>query len=327
MTDAMGSAAHIHVVAGVLRDGLGRVLLARRPLGKQHAGYWEFPGGKVEQGETPQAALIRELAEELGIHAQPGRRLISVPMGAIVLDVFEIDQFSGEPAARDGQTLVWIDPARIDPLRMPPADRPVVTALRLPDRYLITPMPRTSEIPAFLQSIELALASGIRLIQLRLPGWARNETAVLSRRVRDRCLEQGARLLLNSDWQLAEVLGLDGVHLPSRIAATLTGRPLGPHRWLGVSCHSAEELEHAVSLGADFATLSPVEHSDSHADAIPFGWTRFAALVAQAPLPVYARGGKQLTDIETARASGAQGIAAIRSLWPNNSADDLVAGK
>lgn len=75
----------LHVVAAVIHDDRGRVLLAQRPPGKPHAGYWEFPGGKVESGESPQAALARELHEELGIQARIGRRLIAVPHQDIVL--------------------------------------------------------------------------------------------------------------------------------------------------------------------------------------------------------------------------------------------------
>ena len=326
MTDD-DSGVRAHVVAAVLRDVQGRVLLARRPQGKQHAGYWEFPGGKVEQGESPQAALVRELVEELGIHVQPGPRLITVPMGAIILDVFEVDRFDGEPDGRDGQALAWVDPACVDPLWMPPADRPALTALRLPDRYLIMPTPNSSDIQQFVGSIDQALAAGTRLLQLRLPGWSREEITALARVVRERCREHGANLLLNADWQLAEVLGLDGVHLPSRIAMALNRRPVDRHRWLAVSCHNAEELNHAAAIGADFATLSPVHSTPGHANSAPLGWQHFAELVSNAPMPVFALGGMQLDEIERARGHGGQGIAAIRSLWPIPSADRLVAGQ
>ncbi|MEO8012003.1 MAG: Nudix family hydrolase [Dokdonella sp.] len=327
MIDASAaSSPSVHVVAAVIRDDGDRVLLAQRPPGKHLAGLWEFPGGKVEPGERAEAALIRELEEELNIHAHIGAPVISIPHGRIRLDVFNIASHTGRLHAREGQALRWTTLADIDIDLLPEADRPVVAALRLPDRYLIAPAPRASEIPEFLRSIKRALVSGSRLLQLRLPGWTRDEVASLARAVRDLCRQHGASLLLNSDWQLAEVLGLDGVHLPSRIAMNLSRRPVGPHRWLAVSCHNADELQHAASIGADFATLSPVNFTPSHTDSISLGWPHFTDLVANAPLPVYALGGMQVSDIETARASGAQGIAAIRALWPNHSLDFVASG-
>ena len=122
-------------------------------------------------------------------------------------------------------------------------------------------------------------------------------------------------LLLNGDVQLAMVLGLDGVHLPARIAAGLAERPLPADRWLGVSCHDAAELLHAVRIGADFATLSPVFPTPGHEHAQALGWERFAELVVHAPMPVYALGGMEGEDVDAAWMAGAQGIAAIRALW------------
>ena len=305
----------IHVVAGVIRDVHGRVLLAQRPAGKEHAGLWEFPGGKVEDAERAEAALVRELDEELGIRARIGRRQIAVPYGCIRLDVYQVIDYQGRLRSRENQSLAWVAAAEIDANVLPPADRPVVTALRLPDHYLITPSASTEDIPAFLAAIDRALNVGIRMIQLRLPDWSREQLAPIARQVRDRCRRAGAALLLNSDWQLAELLGLDGVHLPARIARSLSGRPIPGNRWLGVSCHDADELRHAAAIGADFATLSPVHATPGHADSNPLGWQRAEALIADASLPVYALGGMQLSEIDTAHASGAQGIAAIRSLW------------
>ncbi len=311
----MVSTSRLHVVAGVIRDKTGRVLLAQRPPGKELAGYWEFPGGKVESGERADAALARELEEELGIDASIGKPVISIPHGRIRLDAIEVASFRGRLRSREGQALAWVAPESIDLDCLAEADRPVVTALRLPDRYMITPTPSENGIPAFLRSIEQVLARGIRLLQLRLPGWKREQVVCVAREVRDRCHEHGASLLLNADWQLAEVLGLDGVHLPARIAMTLNRRPLAGFRWLAVSCHDAEELHHAASIGADFATLSPVKLTPGHAGSSPLGWQCVAEMIAEATLPVFLLGGMRPEDVDQARACGAQGVAAIRSLW------------
>ena len=131
-----GSPPLVLVAAVVLVDADGRVLLARRPEGKAMAGLWEFPGGKVEPGETPEAALIRELAEELGIdvaasclapytfasHAYPEFHLL--------MPLYVCRKWTGIPTAREGQRLAWVRPARLAEYPMPPADKPLVAMLR-----------------------------------------------------------------------------------------------------------------------------------------------------------------------------------------------------
>ncbi len=305
----------IHVVAGVLRDRRARVLLAQRPPGKPHAGLWEFPGGKVEPGETAHQALARELDEELGIEVDAARPLIAIPSGRIVLDVWDVPAWSGRLHAREGQALAWVELAAIDAANMPPADRPVLAALRLPSEYLITPTIDGVDAQTYLAALERALAAGVRLVQLRACDPSRERIAALARAARAICVRHGALLVLNGDWQLAEVLGLDGAHLPAAVAAKLAQRPLPAHRWLGVSCHDADELAHAARIGADFATLSPVLATASHPTARPLGWTQMRALIENAALPVYALGGLEPADVATARMHGAQGIAAIRGLW------------
>lgn len=317
MTDRE-TAAPIHVVAGVLRDTRGRVLLTQRPHGKQHAGLWEFPGGKLEAGESARTALQRELHEELGIVAVIGRRRIDVADAHVRLDAYEVDHFSGLMRGRESQALAWVDPWKIESQWLPPLDLPIVASIRLPDRYLITPNPAPGEESDFLDSIAAALGAGIRLVQLRAPGWSRDTVTPLARRAHGLCRERGARLLLNADFELASVLGLDGVHLPYRIASNLNERPIPASMLLGVSCHSPMELAYAATMGADFATLSPVLPTTSHPRTTPLGWENAGEMLASANLPVYALGGLSVDDLAHSFDHGFQGIAAIRALWPNH---------
>jgi 8-oxo-dGTP diphosphatase len=123
----------LHVVAAVLVDGEGRVLLAQRPAGKSLAGTWEFPGGKLEPGESPEAALVRELDEELGIIAGPLEPFTfashAYPDFHLVMLLYWCRQWQGDPHGRDGQALRWLRPADMADLPMPPADVPLVGAL------------------------------------------------------------------------------------------------------------------------------------------------------------------------------------------------------
>ncbi len=138
----------MHVVAGVLKNERGRVLLAERPAGRHLAGSWEFPGGKLEGGETRLAALERELDEEIGISVDAARPLICVryryPDREILLDVWVVTRYRGAPVGLDGQRLRWCDLAALAAEAILPADRPAVTALRLPERLtaLETPIYR-----------------------------------------------------------------------------------------------------------------------------------------------------------------------------------------
>ena len=140
MTDSArgsGPATLFPVVAAALVDADGRVLVQRRPAGAAMAGLWEFPGGKVEGGETPEAALARELREELGIAVAPDalRPAAFASMGLedgrhLLLLLFVARDWVGEPVALAADALRWIRPEDMGALAMPPADRPLVEALR-----------------------------------------------------------------------------------------------------------------------------------------------------------------------------------------------------
>jgi 8-oxo-dGTP diphosphatase len=135
-TAADASPPVVLVAAVALVDADGRVLLAERPAGKSMAGLWEFPGGKVDAGETPEAALIRELCEELGIDVTASCLAPftfashTYPEFHLLMPLYVCRKWSGIPAAREGQRLAWVRPARLVDYPMPPADVPLVAMLR-----------------------------------------------------------------------------------------------------------------------------------------------------------------------------------------------------
>ena len=307
----------VHVVAAVLRDARGRILLARRTAGRDLAGAWEFPGGKVEPGETALQALDRELHEELGIRVLAAEPLISVPQAypskRIVLDVYTVTAFEGSPRGLEKQALAWSPLEKLSSYPMPPADRPVVAALTAPGRYLISA--DAPERGPFLARLDRALAAGVRRFQLRARGLSAAALADLARDASQRCRLQGAELLVNGEPGLAADLGL-GLHLRSSQLMALDRRPLPVGQPVAASCHDAEELAQAERLGLDFVVLGPVRATESHPGAVPLGWDRFSALREGVSLPIYALGGMKPVDLATARRHGAQGVAGIRGLWP-----------
>ena len=308
----------IHVVAGVLRDAQGRVLLAQRPPGKHLAGLWEFPGGKCEPGETPEHALRRELVEEIGIDASVIEPLIAVPWHypekSVLLDVCAVRDWRGEPHGREGQALRWCGVEDMRALPMPPADKPVVAALRLPPHYPITPEPGSDD-DGFMRRVGSLLDTGETCIHLRCKTIVPARLHVLAKSVRDHATRTGAQILINGDVGLALELGC-GVHLPASALMRLSARPLSAQRWVAASCHDARELAHAAAIGVDFAVLGPVLPTPSHPQAAPLGWKRFADLVRAAALPVYALGGVGPGDLAHAKRAGAQGVAGISAFWP-----------
>jgi len=311
----------IEVAAGILTDARGRVLLMQRLPGKHLAGLWEFPGGKLESGETVEQALVRELREELGIEVVASAPLISIPWRypekTVCLHALRVTQWRGEPCAQEGHPLRWVRMGDMDTTAMPAADAPIVAALRLPAAYVITDGDSAARF-SFLQPDASGTAgrsvrdtSTAPLLQIRMPGAPCADVRATALAWIDADPLLRGRLLVNHDIELARELGV-GVHLKAVQLRELRERPLARGAWVGASCHSAEELELAARLGADFATLSPVRGTASHPDAVPLGWERFAALVADARLPVYALGGVGPTDLDRARAAGAQGVAGIR---------------
>ena len=124
----------IAVVAAALFDAQGRVLISQRPAGKELAGRWEFPGGKIDAGEAPHAALVRELREELGVKVQAAQPLVALehdyPTRRVQLSLYVVERYDGVPQALDGQTLKWVAVADLDLEDILEADRPFIEALQ-----------------------------------------------------------------------------------------------------------------------------------------------------------------------------------------------------
>ncbi len=320
-----GSTASPRIAVGILQDPTGRVLIARRPEGMPAGGLWEFPGGKCEPGESVAAALVRELAEEIGVVPTTVTPLLEQPPRADApqLHFLLVTGWQGTPEGREGQPLDWVAPGELDARPMPAANAAVVRALRLPVRYAITPAPADADeamSERFLAGLERAAARG--LVQLRAPELTMAAYRSLAKEALSRVHAAGGRLLLNAEPALAAELGADGVHITGRRLAQLTARPLGADFLIGASCHDPAELERAAALGLDFAVLSPVLATASHPDTQPLGWQRFEAWAAASPLPVYALGGVGPDDLERARSHGARGVAGIRAFWPAGPSSD-----
>ncbi|MBK1721709.1 thiamine monophosphate synthase [Thiocystis violacea] len=306
-------------MVGAIADAEGRILVTKRPDHVHQGGLWEFPGGKLESGERPEQGLRRELAEELGIQVRASRPLIRVQHDygdrQVLLDVHRVEDYCGVPAGCEGQPLDWLHPDAMEPSCFPAADRPIINALRLPAVLLITG-DGADRPNAFIERLGCALADGVRLVQLRAHGLSDAKYSALAARAHALCESHQARLLLNRDPDSLGDVSRHGLHLTTGRLMGLEARPGRAGELVGASCHSARQLARACELGLDYAVLSPVKPTASHPEAAPLGWEGFASLVEPAGLPVYALGGLSPADLAAAFTHGAQGVAAIRGLWP-----------
>jgi len=309
----------IHVIAAVITDARGRILLARRGDGRDLAGLWEFPGGKREPGEAPEDTLVRELQEELGITVQVGAPIMRVPHmypdKRLLLDIRRVTAWKGVPRGMEGQALAWVEQDKLGRYPMPAADKPVVAVLQQPDRYLVTPEPGDDH-PAWLAGLSAALDAGVGRVQLRArtlegdPAWPQLAAQAVAL-----CRRAGAQVLLNGAAKQARDLGI-GLHLRGEQLARLSARPAQAWVPLAASCHSLDELRMAEALGCDFVVLGNVGDTPGQPEHPAMGWETFARLRERVSLPIYATGGLGVADIGQARQYGAQGIAARRGLWP-----------
>ncbi len=306
----------VDVAAAVVQRPDGAFLLACRPEGKVYAGYWEFPGGKVEPGERLEQALARELHEELGIEVVSAvpwiTRVFAYPHATVRLHFYRVFDWRGEPHSKESQGIRW---QRLDePMATPmlPANAPVLAALALPDEYAITSA-ESLGVEAQLAGLDQRLGAGLRLLQVRDHGLDRPTRVEFARKVVARAHRVGARVLINDDAGLAHRVGADGVHVRARSLMAMSARP--PGLLAAASCHGAAELAQAMRLEFDFAVLGPVMPTPSHAGARTLGWPGFAALARGAPLPIYAIGGMRRQDLDCAWRHGAHGLAMISGSW------------
>ena len=311
--------APVDVAVAVLIRSDGAALLAQRPETKVYAGYWEFPGGKIEPNEPVRDALKREIREELGIEIERAypwiTRVFVYPHAKVRLHFYRVYAWRGEPRAVEHQAIAWQRPDAIELDPLLPANGPVIRSLMLPSEYAIT---RAGEIglEPFLSRLEARLRGGLKLVQVREKTLTHRELEEFARRALALARAHGAKILVNADAALASEIGADGVHLTAEQLRGALTRPDLP--WCGASCHSSEELRRAEALGVDLVVLGTVHATPSHPDAVPLGWEEFREIAKDAAVPVYALGGIVPSDLERALSCGAHGIAMVRGSWGEN---------
>jgi 8-oxo-dGTP diphosphatase len=297
-------------VAAAVIERPGEFLLAQRPEGKPYPGYWEFPGGKIEAGEDPYGALVRELREELGIEVTAAApwitRVYAYTHATVRLHFLRVSAWRGEPQPLEDQAIRWQRVGRPDVAPMLPANAPVLAALALPAVMVVSDATRMG-IDAWIAALAQRALGERMLVQIREKGMDRQKLQHLLSRALVRAEPFGSRLVVNSD--CGEFPQCDGIHLTAPALMAATARPAGA--LVGASCHDAAEIAHAARIGVDYVVVGPVNTTASHPAASPLGWERFVALVRDQPMPAYAIGGLSRGDLAHAKALGAHGVALL----------------
>jgi len=306
----------IHVSVGILIDSHNKILLAQRPNSRSWAGWWEFPGGKIEGNETPHDALKRELKEEIGIEVINCEswtiRNYSYTEHQVTLYFFKITKWTGDPVSNENQRLVWLYPYQVDRKTILPPNIFILNALTMPSYYAIT---NISETPKriFYSQLENQLKQGLKMVQIREKYLSFLELKKVSEEIMAICKPFSAKVIINSNINLVEDLNASGVHLTSLQLKVLDKKP--SNMFVGASCHSEVDIMIAEEKGIDFVVLSPVNKTLSHLDIKPMGWKNFSKIANKTNIPIYALGGMKRVDLSRAYQYGAIGISSQRDAW------------
>ena len=310
----------VEVAIGLLRRN-NAICLSLRQSHQHLANHWEFPGGKIEQDETPQQALTREFKEELGVKTLEWKPLIVVPWHyekvSVRLHVFQTDQFEGEPRGLEGQLVEWCAIEDLADKHFPEANKGILQALNLPNIYMSIGSFKSQQ--ACLTQFQQALLSGVRLAQFKSKGLEDRAFVTLANSLAELASAKGAKLMLNTTPDvLARVPNAAGIQLSSGQAQNYTERPISQDKLLAISVHTPQQIEHALKLEAELIVISPVKYTSAHPDMTPLGWQGLKEWIADIPVPVYGLGGMQLNDVDEAVKCGAQGIMVTKGVWPES---------
>ena len=312
----------IHVAVGVIVSPDKKQVLISKRTARQHlAGLWEFPGGKVEKDEGVATALNRELNEELGILVTKAKQLTTVsydyPEKEVLLDVWKIDEWYGEPEAKENQGLAWVEIDKLSLYDFPEANKHIIQTLSLNSVYLISQQ-SYKNLNDFIATVEQYFLSGLKQFQLRLDSKQEPEYSELVNKLSESAKRNNAKLILNGFLADIERFNISGVHLKSKELFQFNKRPVSQEYLLGASCHNENELMQAEKLNVNYAFVSPVCRTSSHPEKEALGWENFKKLSEKVKFPVYALGGLNLDSLETAKSYNAYGIAMISAIWNSN---------
>lgn len=313
-------------------DKDGQILINERLGDDAHTGHWEFPGGKLEEGETPEHALLRECQEELGITVIKCTPLItfthSYPSKTVRLHSFIVDNYENEPRSLEGQPLRWVKVSELNAQNLLPADVAIVKALLLPDHCFVTPESSNDDliwniqesVNTFFEDKD-ALMLVIRQHQLSSEEYIHFVCQLLLSLQKCQASNRKFHVQANTDIDTYKKILLTnktsfniGLHLTANRLKQFKSNQLTKTRdvLFGASVHTESEIDFAISNDVDYLILGMIKPSATHPDRSAIQWSGFSSLSRDKAIPIFAIGGLDENDIKTAKKYGARGIAGIR---------------
>jgi len=302
----------IKVVVGVVHNNSKEIFISRRKKNQFMSGYWELPGGKVENNEDLSSALKRELFEEIGIKIEKFSLIQTIqqqyPKRIIDLSIYVIDKYSGTPVGKEGQDFSWCSIEKFKEYKLLPTMWKIIKRLSLPKSYWITPDNHNSN--TVFEECNQRLSEGIKIIQLRSK--SQLDKAYIDK-FNKLCQLNQAKLVLNMP-HIDFDEPCDGWHLTSIELMTTSTREFPDDKLFGASAHSLIEAKHAEKISVDYISLSPINETPSHPQTQILGWEKASEIIIQCKVPIYLLGGMDKDSMDKALSIGAQGIAGIRGV-------------
>ena len=302
----------IEVVVGVIHNDSKEIFISRRKKNQFMSGYWELPGGKVENNEDLSSALKRELFEEIGIKIEKYNLIQTIqqeyPKRIINLSVYVIEKYSGTPVGKEGQDFSWSSIEKIEEYELLPTMLKIINRLSLPNSYWITPDNHYSN--SVFEECNQRLSEGVKIIQLRSK--SQLDKAYIDN-FNKLCQLNQAKLVLNMP-HIDFDEPCDGWHLTSIELMTTSTREFPDDKLFGASTHNLIEAKHAEKISVDYISLSPINETPSHPQTQILGWEKASEIIIQCKVPIYLLGGMDKDSMDKALSIGAQGIAGIRGV-------------
>ncbi|ANQ67092.1 hypothetical protein GS41_07715 [Candidatus Pseudothioglobus singularis] len=302
----------IEVVVGVMRNDNNEIFITRRQIDQFMSGYWELPGGKVENKESHSIAIMRELYEETGVTVKNHHLIQTIehqyPQKTINLSVFSIEKYDGAPLGNEGQEFCWCGIDKLKDYKLLPTMWKIIHRICLPKSYWITPDEHESDL--VINQCKQRLRDGIKIIQLRSKSTLNN---TYIEKIFTLCQLNQAKLILNTPNKSFKE-ACDGWHLTSNELMEIKERPFDEKKLFGASVHNLNEAKHAEDISADYISLSPINETLSHPNTGVLGWENASDIINQCKTPIFLLGGMNKKLMDRALSIGAQGIAGIRGL-------------